>query len=374
MRSLVAALVLAGCRLHFDERADAGDASVATDVALADAAPLALACNTPVALSTSTAASPHLSAAVYGSSFAAMWLDDLGQIVALGGTLLASGAVQGGSEIVNTGRSCSAVSIAIAGTTALVACGSTDESAAGISYLYSVDTTTGALTGGTTTSPIRVVSPRGLAGDNTAFVLGGITYNPGAESDVVRLSLAGVPMSSTAQVVAGNTNDRLAEQPNGTVVSVAFGQTIACTARLYGSGSLGPAVTWGNTGMCEEPIAIPSTTNSAILIVRKDTSDGDLNHQVATVSGLTLTLPGEGKLSGVSDEPRGIALGAGYWVGYHTAANMLEVIAVDATGGKGTPHTLGPMAALDAHDLFVIGGEPYAVWFSGGLQIAHLCP
>ena len=27
-----------------------------------------------------------------------------------------------------------------------------------------------------------------------------------------------------------------------------------------------------------------------------------------------------------------------------------------------------------AHELFVIAGEPYAVWFAGGLQIAHLCP
>lgn len=380
---LLVAVALAGCRIGFDPRV-AGDGGVGDDVgdagdaaqAAIDAGPIALTCNTPVALSTGTAANPHLTAAAGGNGFVAIWLDDTGHPVSQTGLLTTPTMVQATAAVVDPSGPWSMVSAAISGTTLLVALGTTDLTATGGSLVHPYDTTTGQSAGAPMMSGVRVASTRGLTAVTGAFSLDGLGFNPIAGAYVERLSPTGAVTMQATRAQDAATTARIATLADGATTAVAgAGPNTPCAVRLQSSGALGPAAFWGATGMCVQPIAIPAAVGRSILLVRKDTSDGNLNHQIATVpSGSTISLPGEGKLANVADEPRGIAIGTGFWVGYHAPTNTLEVVTVDSGSVVGTPISLGPTASLDAHDLLVIAGEPYAVWFANGLQIAHLCP
>jgi hypothetical protein len=109
------------------------------------------------------------------------------------------------------------------------------------------------------------------------------------------------------------------------------------------------------------------------LLVRHDVTDNDLNHVIATRSGATYTIPGEGRLQSPANEPRIAGVAAGYWVTYETNG-QLEAVHVDTTGAKGTLVALGPLAAATAQDVVLKDGEAYAIWVQDGLELAHLCP
>src|SRR5206468_3579537 len=111
---------------------------------------------------TSAAANPHLTTAVAGNGFAAIWLDDAGHPVSLSGILPMPDAVLAGGETTNPTGPWSMVSAAISGTTLLVAVGSTDTSVTGNSTLHAYDARTGSSIAPSMNSQIRIASPRGL--------------------------------------------------------------------------------------------------------------------------------------------------------------------------------------------------------------------
>jgi hypothetical protein len=132
-------------------------------------------------------------------------------------------------------------------------------------------------------------------------------------------------------------------------------------------------VGWGTAGQCTQGLLGYSPGRSDALLVRHDLTDGDVNHVIATRSGMNYTIPGESRLRNPANEPRPVGVADGYWVSYETGGT-LEAVHVDFAGMTGTPVVLGPLASPFAHATVVHENEPYAVWVQDGLELAHLCP
>jgi hypothetical protein len=133
------------------------------------------------------------------------------------------------------------------------------------------------------------------------------------------------------------------------------------------------ATGWGTNGLCMQPTLGYSPGRSDALLVRHDMTDNDLNHVIATRAGSAYTVPGESRLQSPANEARIAGVSDGYWAAYETAG-QLEAVHVDFAGAKGTLVPLGPLTMAAAHDVFVKGGEAYAIWVQDGLELAHLCP
>jgi hypothetical protein len=116
-----------------------------------------------------------------------------------------------------------------------------------------------------------------------------------------------------------------------------------------------------------------SPGRSDALLVRHDLVDGDINHVIATRSGMNYTIPGESRLRNPANEGRPVGVADGYWVSYETSGT-LEAVHLDLAATKGTPVALGPLGEPTAQGTVVKDGEAYAIWLQDGLELAHLCP
>jgi hypothetical protein len=359
---LATVVLVAACRLHFED--------VPAD-APADAPALELTCNTPVQIAEGTASSPRLSAAATRTRIIASWIADDGSIASGAALVLSPTQVYGFTNAPTAGGPYTAVSLAATPDVLLAAfVGS------GTGGVRLFDDATGATIGGPTVTPIEILGPRGAAptgnaGDPLFAIVGNSTAT-------TRSEIAGVngDGSVATSVDSGNINalstivnvgNRLA------VVDIPPASNCEAKTADLAVTSRTTTVGWGTNGQCSQGTLVYSPGRADALLVRHDAVDNDLNHAIATRSGMNYAIGPEMRLRTPASEPRGVGVADGYWVAYETAGT-LEAAHVDFAGTVGTVVPLGPVATATGHDVVIENGEPYAVWLANGLELAHLCP
>jgi hypothetical protein len=199
----------------------------------------------------------------------------------------------------------------------------------------------------------------------------------GNDTAANRAVIAGVDLSPTlsTNVDSGNVNsfssirlvgDRLA------IVDVPPVDDCELKSADLAVTSRTATVGWGTNGQCTQGALAYAPGRSDALVVRHDSVDGDLNHAIATRSGLTYTMSVEHRLRNPGNGPRPVGVADGYWISYETDGT-LEAAHVDFAAVVGTVVPLGPLGALTAHDTVVKDGQAYTLWLADGLEIARLC-
>ena len=352
--------MLAGCRWHFADRP--------VDAA-ADAAPLALACNTPVKLGDAPLGG-KLTAAATTSAIIAAWIEPDGHLATGGADFVAPLEVVGRVGVDPGDTNYTAVATTAAGDTIISAY--THDA---MNYVELLDPQLVTLAGPTPV-PVGVLGPRGIV--VTGLTGGPIAAVSGNDMGTNRAELLAVHNDGTVSppfdngnvntlTTIANVGDRLAivDIPPTNTCEVKTAD-LAVTSRTL-------AVNWGTAGQCTEGTLAYSPGRSDALLVRHDLTDGDLNHVIATRSGLNYTIPGENLIKKPSDQPRPVGVADGYWVSYETAGT-LEAVHVSFAGIIGTPVALGALADPTAHETVIHGTDAYAIWVQDGLELARLCP
>lgn len=361
MQRIAVLLVVAGCRLHFDDRPP--------DAAPADAAPPRLVCNTPLRLADAPNA-PYVSTTVIGTRLITSWVDGAGTAGGWKIDFTTPDTVM--TTVVNVANDTGYDRVAGAATASVLI---TAFTRGGSSYIDLLDRDFMAVAPETTTS-VTVLGPAAAAVTGTASgPIGAVAGNSmltgqGAIVPVLGDGTLGTPIAIAATYGAAslvNVGDRIAFVGATTANNCAVSTVdLAVTARATATG-------WGTAAQCSQAILAYSPGRSDALLVRHDAVDGDLNHVIATRNGTGYTIPGEKRLRNPGNEARPIGVADGYWVSYETGGT-LEAAHVDFTGVVGTVVPLGPLGATTAHGTLVEGGEPYVVWLQDGLELAHLCP
>ena len=360
MHRLAIAVLLAGCRLHFDDRP--------TDAA-ADAPPHQLACNTPVKLF-DTPIGTSLSAVSTSTSILAAWIEPDGHLGVGRARLVAADQVIATDLSVPGDTGYTAIANAAAND---VIVGAYTEN--GTSYVEVLDANL--VTIGTRQSTsVAVTSPLAVAmTGSTTGVIAAVTGN-----DLITNRAAILPVNADGtlgtEVDSGNVNNRSMIVNAGTRFTIVDNPPVnTCeikTADLAVT-SRTTTVAWGTTGQCTQPVIAYSPGRADALLVRHDLTDNDLNHTIATRSGQNYATAPENRLRNPGSEARPVGVADGYISSYETGGT-LEAAHVDFAAVVGTPIPLGPLSEPTAHATVIHGTDVYVIWLQDGLELARLCP
>lgn len=357
------------CRLHFDPERDGG-----SDGPTVEGRTITLPCNTATLLTPIVrAGAPSVSAAATDTSLAAIWRTDAATIAAVVAHLdavdqvtvttatedvLASSVLQGSATLASNGATFLLASSPVG-------------SMMTIGQLF--DATLTQRVGAPFAPALTITHPRAA----TALRASGFDYALAGRNDAGTTTVFGLRPDGTAGLQTAGTYERQAVVAlDDQVLVVGSSSTQNCRAEIVDldTATVGAAVPFGTGGQCTEAIAAHGVGRGDLLAIRHDTIDVDANHQIGTFVGTTLSLPGESRLATPANEPRAVAVTDGYWTTVE-ATGMLIVVRVDLAGVIGTPFALGPVAAIDAHDVVVRGDVAYAMWLTtDGAQVARLCP
>jgi hypothetical protein len=352
------ALVLAGCRFHFDD-------VVAT--------PIELACNVPVHVLPATASNPHLAVTGTVDSIEVVWLDDA-QLLAIGDLHLITVSEVAASAVLPDqpiAGPWDAVSIASnAGTLMMVGAMATPSG----SMAELRDSPRGTATVPPIPFPGRITGALGAS-----WSVGGGKYAlAGLDETMARTVVVGVDATgaSSAAVDLGPIDAAVGVIDLGSeLATLHVTQGNSCEIKSIDATVMNhtSSVAWGTSGKCAQPAGAHSPGRTDLLLVHRDLATTAVTYAIAQLAGTTFTIPGELSLRMPASEPRAIGVADGYWVSYETAG-ALEAAHLDLTGAPGRVVPLGPIASPNAHGVTLVSGEPYAAWVGDGLELVHLCP